>query len=514
MFPRVLQSSKFSLARALLVAFVGLWLLPSHVIVHAQSTDSPPSPISGDKVCVEGSVIDHNENPLTDGWIIGATPRNAQGELDPTRAVSETSDRNGNFRFEEYPEDPNRGIFVGDWQFQIDISQKGDQEWEAVTPDHFDVALTYGRQECVKIRFKLRRIIKVTVIKVDDAYQGQPDWRIRAEPGPGNIFATAQELVTDNSGTVIFHLSPGRWIFTESPPPGVSYTPVLPPSGTQDVDVQTAITLYFKNRIRYTGCIEVFKYDVRPDNTQMPLPGWLIQVLRTNNSIAASGLTDLNGKVRFDGLPPGPYKVVEESRVGWKPITPTTFNVTVVGSDECETVTFFNVQDAPKFCVEGIKIDTNGKVGIPGWKIWAEPLDTGGYQPTPVITNGEGEYTFTFPDDDYRIPGSRYKICEERRDGWLPHTATCYTVTLPQEPGACVRVPTFENQQKGHGVNQPQPKPDHKSCRITHTVKRGEGLYSIGQKYGVSPRAILDANPWVRNQKHMYVYVGQQICVP
>ena len=88
---------------------------------------------------------------------------------------------------------------------------------------------------------------------------------------------------------------------------------------------------------------------------------------------------------------------------------------------------------------------------------------------------------------------------------------------LPQEAGECVKVPVFENQQKGHDVEEPKadhPEHDDADCEKTHTVKYGEGLYSIGKSYGVSPKEMLKANPWVRNQKHMYVYVGQQVCIP
>lgn len=501
----------------LLSSLAGLFFFASTPVAYAGSSDVDIGPTPNDKICVVGTLISHDEQPLADGWSVVATPRNDQGELDSTRAISAVSNANGDFRFDERPDDPGRGIFVGDWQFQVDLAQKDGQEWEAVTPNQFDLALDYGAKDCTRIRFKLRRIFKVTVIKVNEEYVGQGGWHMRAEPGPGNNFADPQELVTDDTGTVIFKLSPGRWIFTEAPPPGLSYVPILPPSGLQDVDVRSATTLYFKNRIRYPGCIDVFKQDVTPNNTQRPLPGWEIKVLRTDGSIAASGLTDLEGKVRFVGLQPGPYNVVEEKRTEWKPITPTSFAVVVHGGDQCETVTFFNVQSPPQFCIEGLKIDTNGKIGIPGWKIWAEPLDNGGFQPTPVMTNGAGEYKFVFPDDDYRIPGARYKICEEQKDGWLPHTSTCYIVQLPKEPGECVRVPTFENQQKGHVVDDHKPdhgKPDRSVCQSIHTVKRGESLYGIGKHYNVPAKVMIDANPWVRNQWNMYLYVGQQLCIP
>lgn len=514
MFPRVPNSSRMGLLHVFVLLFVGLLWVTSSTTVQAAGLPNNAGPAPTDKICVEGSLIDHDEHPLTDGWIVVATPRNAQGDLDLTRVISEVSDSNGNFRFTQFPDEPPRGLYVGDWQFHVELGQKTDQEWEPVTLDHFDVSLTYGKSDCVKIRFKLRRIIKVTLIKVNDDYLGQPNWKFHANPGPGNIFASPQTLVTDDTGTVVFRLSPGRWIFTEEAPPGVSYTPVLPANGMQDVDVRTAVTIYFKNRIRFKGCIEVSKYDVLPNNTQMPLPGWSIQVTRSDGSLATSGVTDLDGTVRFEGLSPGPYIVTEETRLGWKPTTPTSFTVAVAGGNQCQVVTFFNVQDKPQFCIEGIKIDTNGKIGLPGWKIWAEPLDAGDPTPDAVLTDGEGEYTFTLPDDDYRIPNSRYRICEEQRDGWLPHTATCYTVTLPQEPGACVRVPTFENQQKGHGIIAPQPTTEKPGCRSIHTVKPGEALFAIGKQYGVGSKEILKANPWVRTQKHMYVYVGQQICIP
>ncbi len=88
---------------------------------------------------------------------------------------------------------------------------------------------------------------------------------------------------------------------------------------------------------------------------------------------------------------------------------------------------------------------------------------------------------------------------------------------LPQEVGECVKVPVFENQQKGHDVEKPEAEhhdDDDGKCEKTHTVKPGEALYSIGRQYGVPAKEMLAANPWVRNQKHMYVYVGQQICIP
>jgi hypothetical protein len=51
------------------------------------------------------------------------------------------------------------------------------------------------------------------------------------------------------------------------------------------------------------------------------------------------------------------------------------------------------------------------------------------------------------------------------------------------------------------------------SCSAHHTVQEGEGLYSIGRDYKVSPQAMLDANPEVKTDKYQWVYVGQRNCI-
>jgi hypothetical protein len=459
-----------------------------------------------DRLCIEGAVINFDEQPLTDGWRITATLLDANGNPVPGMQLATVSDGRGNFRFDLGPRD------VGRWQL-VKTLKPG---YGSVTPDTFIVDVAYGRTECVKVRFKQRPQIEVVVIKFDDNYAPLPNWVIRAEPGAGNVFATPTELTTGPDGRAVFALTPGLWIFSERAPAGVSFTPVIPPSGSQELNVTFPgpHTIYFKNRILGgNGCIEVRKYDAPPNRGQIPLPGWLIEVRRADGSVAASGRTFNNGVIRFSNLPPGPYRVSEESRIGWAPVTPTVFDVTVVGGAQCTVVEFRNVQKPPEFCIEGRKIDTNGKVGLPGWQITFRPLNAGGYQPAPVLTDGEGRFRIVLPDNDYRIPGASYEVCEVVQPGWLPHTPTCYRVTVPKTPGLCVRVPDFENQQKGHGVG-PQPQPQPGVCRATHIVARGEGLFGIGAQYGVSPQRMLDANPWVRQRHKYYLRVGDKVCIP
>lgn len=491
-------------ARATVLLLVLSLLLAVGVYADEGATaDGQPQPL--DRLCVQGTVIDHQEQPST-GWVITAMAYDPAGMLDPTTARKAETDSEGRFLFDN--------LTPGLWNFSIEPREG----WVPVTADSFDVPVTYGFRECQVIRFKMRRVVKVQVLKIDANHHPLAGWIIHANPAPSNPFALPQSVATGPDGIATFMLSPGRWIFTESAPPGVDYMPVAPSSGVQEVDVQPPgpYLLRFKNRIKKEpkGCIEVIKRDIPPeDSGQEPfgLPDWFIYVNRVDGSRAASGYTDAFGRVVFTGLPLGPYTVHEGAPPeGWEPASPTSYSVMLTG-EECVTVEFYNKQKEPGFCIEGRKVDTNGRVGLPGWTIWAEPTMPGGYTPPPVTTNGTGYFRIDFPLHDYRIPGATYKVCEEVPLGWLPHSPTCQWVTLPEKPGACVRVPDFENQQVGH---QADPKDPPGQCSAIHVVKPGEGLFSIGRRYGKSPQEMLDANPWVRNQPHWYVYRGQKVCIP
>ncbi len=101
----------------------------------------------------------------------------------------------------------------------------------------------------------------------------------------------------------------------------------------------------------------------------------------------------------------------------------------------------------------------------------------------------------------------------------MPHTPECYNITLPSTAGSDpTQVPVFENQQVGHWESvvygNGSSSSSSGSCSYTHTVMAGESLYGIGNAYGVSPSAMLAANPWVYSRPHYYVYPGDQVCIP
>ncbi|MEM7535768.1 MAG: SpaA isopeptide-forming pilin-related protein [Chloroflexota bacterium] len=512
-----------SYAKYILVGAIAAILLIPSAFVSAGSGDPGGSVISpSGELCVEGVVIDHEEMPLDDGWIIVATPYNDAGILDPGGAIGAVSstdeDEAGEFKFEE-------GLFPGNWQFAVELKEG----WEPVTADRFDVPLRYGMEECRRIRFKLRQVVTVHVIKINDDHHPLADWIITATPGAENRFAEAVAIETGADGVASFRLTPGKWVFTEEPPEDFDYAfnPVIPVTGKQEVDVEGPgpLTIRFKNRIKKTACIEVYKYDIPPtkDGEPFGLAGWHIDVQRADGTVQAYGKTDAFGNIVFDNLPPGPYTVVEESRVGWDSVTPSALDVTVTGSSHCQVVTFYNQQTEPQFCIEGRKVDLNGGYGLPGWEITAEPLDAGDPEVDAVLTNGLGEYKFVFPSNDYRVPGSRYEVCEEEQDGWRNHSPLCRVVTLPYEPGMCTVVSDFENYQVGHystptpqePVSMPyKPAPADSGCRTLHTVKTGESLASIGKYYGVGYSMMLEHNKWVYKHPQHWVEIGQTVCIP
>jgi hypothetical protein len=467
---------------------------------------------TGSDICVEGTVITHDEKPLDDGRIVTASFNGV--------SIAAAVDEDGEFSFES-------GLTPGRWNFAIDVVKEG-EEWEPVTPAAFDVQLEYGQDDCYEIRFKLRRLITVIVVKIDEDHNRLIDWRIQAKPSSGNKFAISYEEETNSNGEAIFRLTEGNWLFTELPPEDdsdLAYEPVVPLWGSQELKVEDPgpYTIRFKNRLNLYGCINVLKQDVPPtgsNDTPFPLQGWRIEVQRANGAVVTSGLTDASGEIEFDKLPFGPYTVVEETRVGWTSYTASSFDVTLSPDDGgCAEIVFDNQQSEPEFCIEGRKIDANGGVGLAGWTITAEPLADGDIDPADVVTDGLGMYKFTFSGNDYRVPGSRYEICEDYEDvdGWVAKSATCYTVTLPHSAGACVEVPNFVNAQVGHSGSYSSSSTSHHysgSCRQSYTAKPGDSLYGIGSRYGVSGPAMINANPWVRNNRNLAIYVGQQICIP
>jgi hypothetical protein len=584
MFPTQTKVNRKASSRFWLVPVVALALLLLAYAGFAFSTAEAQTP-AGD-YCIEGIVIDWEEKPLA-GWGITLTNDVVLTTISAEEPDDDDDDpdfQKGEFQFKEadgLPQNPD--------VYTVTIESRAG--WEGVTPTTITFPIDAGNDDCVKIRFKMRPIYPVTVVKIDADHRPLEDWMIKAAPGGGNLFAEPDEEETDATGRAFFTLTPGAWIFMEMPPkpdksePAESFMPVVPPNGRQELNIDkddiapgTALTVVFKNEL-VVGCVAAIKRSVQdpnipapqppttstaaltdtvpspddPFNAQFGVPGWMFTLERKDGTIARQGVTDATGRVEFDNLPLGPYVLVEENRAGWNQLTAgpedvqsrkLEVNVTGNHCDDLidgqpvepgitEAVVFENYQDDSGYCVEGYKVDANGGYGLPGWKIKIKPLAEGGYDPADQTTDGLGYYKFEFPRNDYRVPGAKYEICEEEKDGWLPHTDTCQTVVLPEWPmGECIQLKDFVNQQVGHSESEkmwgdmsmggPQMGGPQMGggmdmggqCSSYHVVKAGEGLYDIGRMYHKTPAQMLAANPDVMNNKNQWVYVGQKICIP
>jgi hypothetical protein len=469
---------------------------------HGASPARPSASGPGvDQLCISGSIINHDEQPLGEGWDITATPVDESGTpIGPSLTVE--SDGAGLFQFDN----GTNGVQPGRWTVELDLTSVPGT-WEPVTPAKFDVQVAYGNTACLSVRFKLRLLIAVDVIKIDDNHNVLEGWTIIATPGKGNPFALPQQAVTDPRGVASLLLTAGKWVLSEVAPPGVTYTAVMPPGDLEvelDAAAQQRYRFIFKNRIHVDGCIVVTK---RYPGYLWRLPGWGVTVYRANGTVAAFGQTDQNGTVTFGALPLGPYTVVEEQRVGWKPAGPSHVAVTL-SDDACQEVNFINEQDPPGYSIVGHKLDSNGLAGLPGWTISATPLDPTGYQPDAVVTDGTGRYQFIFPTDDYRVPGATYRVCEEMQTGWKPASPFCYEVTLPTKPDALVIARPFENRQVGHWESK------HPACSKMHLIKAKNTWRSVARMYHKSVRTLMKANPDIKSRGSLKKYAGQSLCIP
>ena len=122
------------------------------------------------------------------------------------------------------------------------------------------------------------------------------------------------------------------------------------------------------------------------------IAGWKFTVTNTATGKEWAGETDGTGMICFPDLPPGPYKVDEESKVGWQPSSSNPVNLVLASPTIPGTVTdlvFTNrqVHDG-KICVK--KTDVSGNL-LDGWEITlTNPYHQVAPQKTGQTDDGKG----------------------------------------------------------------------------------------------------------------------------
>jgi len=481
--------------------------------------ETPTAPIP--TVCVDGYVINHRELAV-DGT--RTTPPLEVIATGQAGTFTAPVGRNGYFKFEKLP--------VGDWNFQMQLPEG----WEGIVPkaDRGGLAETGltplgERKDCYRIVFKLRRVFEVVVIKWEEQLDGtvRPGvgWVITATPDK-DPFVRAQTETTDENGYAYFTLTPGRWIIAETVKPG--WRPITPRQVVLDLDQYAPPgarePVVFKNRAPACyGTIIVEKIGFGTTGAKGeevylgPLAGWRVTVSRADGGMAPiTKETDGTGRAGFDHLRPGVYMVQEHLQVGWESLSP---NPQVVILRDCETipVKFDNKETKGDMRIHGSKLlkawtpPYRGQpVGLSGWTITARLVGTDIM--TTTVTNALGDYLF--PEEQLvqagiAFPGATVEVCEEDRDNWIHVTPKCVRVQFPYP-----LPPDFKGFRVDFTNVQDPPVAGGTAtgaCRATHYIAKGDTLGRIAARYGITIRALMQANR-IRNPD--VIYAGQSLCIP
>jgi len=265
------------------VSHMRLWImlaLAAALLLPALAYTPAYAQTASGEFCIKGEVIDHEEEPIAITRSDGGADEDAASAdwevlltSESGESLTYTADEEGDIVAEEgdiVAEEGDVAAEEGDVA-EEDLDRNGDDKgdrnkgkfefkdlmpgtytvsilyprgWEPVTPDSFEVPLEVGNEHCVRVRFKLRQIVRVTVYKISADHERLPDWRIVAEPGHDNVFAETQHEKTGENGAAVFYLTPGEWYFSERPPKTeedeepVSFDQVLPNGGKVELDVQ------------------------------------------------------------------------------------------------------------------------------------------------------------------------------------------------------------------------------------------------------------------------------------
>ena len=518
-------------------------------------------------VCVDGYVINHREQPV-DGTqfdpqlkvyafgvpasfdeaslpdlvadiqsidTLEALAAQATGDLTGESFVVKRAPvaSNGYWEFSKLPAD-----------FYYAFAMQLPMDWDGIVPEapRNGIAWTGWAKlnessDCYDVLFKIRRLFDVTVIKWEELMDGtvQPGegWTINALP-QGDPWAIKQSGTTDNHGTVVLTMTPGKWLIKETIQSG--WTPVTPPQVyltlNQYAPPGATDPVVFKNR--QPPCYATITVEKNGLGTNAngstewlgPLAGWKITLSRPDGKIyPVTMTTDGSGKVTFKNLIPGVYSVKEAVQAGWKPLSDNPQTV-VIRDCENARVLFENLEVAGKLQISGTKYfrawvpPYQGQtVGLSGWGITATLKGTNPPVYVTTHTNALGNYMFsqaTLQAHGMAIPGATITVCEEQRDHWIPVSATCVDVMFPYPvppnyTGAKVNFTNMQDPPPGAAVpTVSSGAASSAGCAQAYTVRRGDNLSSIAVANGASVSALTQLNGLANPNM---IRAGQTLCI-
>jgi len=170
------------------------------------------------------------------------------------------------------------------------------------------------------------------------------------------------------------------------------------------------------------ACIRGSKIDAC---TEEGLSGWEITLYNADtNAVIDTKETDASGNYEFCNLHAGNYRVCEETRDDWTPVTLTCYNVAESDFDngDVELSPFENTQGS---CISGYKYrGATSEEGLSGWTIQLK--DSNGAVIKTTTTGTDGYYEFC------GLTSGSYQVCEVLKTGWKALSPTCIDVTLTE----------------------------------------------------------------------------------
>ena len=171
------------------------------------------------------------------------------------------------------------------------------------------------------------------------------------------------------------------------------------------------------------------------DNTG--IEGWNITL--KNNSLETSMLTAANGYYNFTGLSSGTYTVTEETRSGWKNITPASQNIEFI-YDDIQNINFTNQPIIPTYNISGYKLNASDNRGLSNWNITIK----NGTMQISKFTNSNGFYNFN------NLLNGTYTVFEEIKPDWRNLSESSQEITIQGQDQQNVN---FTNQRIIHTYN-------------------------------------------------------------
>ena len=377
------------------------------------------------------------------------------------------------------------------------ISEEAMVGWQPATGHGYEKVLTLKSPRkpgvCEKLEFLNEQVHDgcIRVKKTDPVGLPLKGWRVTVARDDGT--QPSRTAYTDLSGYATFTgLELGSWTVTETAQDGWRAVGATEQSVIVEVPGYCEPVSFSNEPL---GCVDGYKIN----DLGQALKDWEITATNEDTGEELTVATDEDGYFRFKDLTLGIWTVSEVLQQGWEAVTPSELLVDVKEPFVCEHVRFKN---RTRFaCVDVFKVDSYDGVGLPGWEITIQPAYGG--EAITGETDGVGWVRF-----NGLVPGT-YKISEVMQPGWTADTSTSQKIKLVAS-GSC-SVVTFKNHQKTAPLTKPDPPAPARCCSIYHTVRWGDTLYSVADRYGTSARSILRCNRLCCPNQ---IYVGRVLCIP